>query len=57
MFAWLGWSRILSKEYTRNEDSTESWIYLSPPEDAEPAPAKRCPNDAVSAPNNAAGSA
>jgi putative transposase len=28
-FAWLGWSRILSKEYTRSEEYTESWIYLS----------------------------
>jgi putative transposase len=28
-FAWLGRSRILSKEYTRSEEYTESWIYLS----------------------------
>ena len=28
-FAWLGRSRILSKEYTRCEEYTESWIYLS----------------------------
>jgi len=28
-FAWLGRSRILSKEYTRYEEYTESWIYLS----------------------------
>jgi len=28
-FAWLGRSRVLSKEYTRCEEYTESWIYLS----------------------------
>ena len=27
--AWLGRARILSKEYTRCEEYTESWIYLS----------------------------
>jgi putative transposase len=28
-FAWLGRSRILSKEYTRCEEYSETWIYLS----------------------------
>lgn len=27
--AWTGRSRILSKEYTRCKEDTESWIYLS----------------------------
>jgi putative transposase len=28
-FGWLGWSRILSKEYERTTESSESDIYLA----------------------------